>query len=85
MKKVIVSGVCIILLITALVIWIMTLDGSGSPRTAIKDTDNEYFKTKIVKEDENCMILQNEVTGEYFIFVGERYWAILTSIEVKEE
>lgn len=55
-----------------------------SYKSAIVKMDNKYFKGKIVAEDYNGgYIVQNEITGEYFIMVCGGYGVTLTPIEVE--
>jgi hypothetical protein len=54
-----------------------------SDRTTIKTIDNEYFKTEVIHEDSECMIIKNEITGEYFLVVKGTYGVSVTPIEVK--
>ncbi len=52
--------------------------------TTIKTIDNDYFKTKVIHEDDECMIIENEVTGEYFLVVADNYGVTITPIEMSE-
>ncbi len=78
MKKVIIPIILVCLLLTGCegVHW--------SYDTAIKVIDNEYVKTKVVHEDSECMIIENEVTGEYFLVVAGNYGVAITPIEMSE-
>ena len=77
MKKIIIPIICLCLLLTGCGLhW----DYAG----AIKAIDNEYFKTKVVHEDSECMIIENEVTGAYFLVVSDTYGVTITSIEMSE-
>ena len=74
MKKVIIPIILVCLLLTGCggVHW--------SYETAIEAIDNEYFKTRVVHEDSECMIIENEVTGEYFLVVSGAYGVTITPI-----
>lgn len=77
MKKIIIPIICLCLL----------LSGCGAHwdyASAIKAIDNEYFKTEVVHEDSECMIIQNEITGEYFLVVTGLYGITITPIEMSE-
>jgi len=79
MKKIIIPIICLCLLLT----------GCGEAvhwdyESAIKAIDNEYFKTKVVHEDSECMIIENEVTGEYFLVVTGLYGITITPIAVNQ-
>lgn len=77
MKKVIIPIICLCLLLT----------GCGAHwnyYTTIKVIDNDYFKTKVVHEDSECMIIENEVTGEYFLVVAGNYGVTITPIAVNQ-
>lgn len=79
MKKIIIPIICLCLLLTGCgeaVHW----DYAG----VIKAIDNEYFKTKVVHEDSECMIIENEVTGEYFLAVTGIYGITITPIAVNQ-
>lgn len=52
--------------------------------TIVTSIDNEYFKTKVIKNDSECTIIQNEITGEYFILIYGIYGVSLCPIEVNE-
>ena len=77
MKKVIIPIICLCLLLAGCgeveIHW-------GDYADAIKAIDNEYFKTKVVHEDSECMIIENEVTGEYFLAVTGLYGITITPI-----
>ena len=53
-------------------------------RTTTKAINNDYFKTKLVYEDDECMIIQNELTGEYFLVVSGGYGVSITPITVNK-
>jgi len=73
MKKIIIPIICLCLLLTGCGIhW--------SYATTIKAIDNEYFKTKVIYEDSECMIIENEITGEYFLVVSGGYGVTITPI-----
>ena len=77
MKKIIIPIICLCLLLT----------GCGLHwdfDSAIKAIDNEYFKTKVVHEDSEYMIIENEVTGEYFLVVTGIYGVSITPIAVNQ-
>lgn len=77
MKKAIIPIICLCLLLTGCgVHW--------SHYTAIKAIDNDYFKTKVIHEDSECMIIENEVTGEYFLIEASAYGVTMTPIRVKD-
>ena len=78
MKKIIIPIICLCLL----------LSGCGvhwSYATMIKAIDNDYFKTKIIHEDSECIIIQNKVTGEYFLVVSGTYGMSICPIQVGEK
>ena len=78
MKKIIIPIICLCLLLSG-------CDGvHWSYETAVKAIDNEYFKTKIIHEDGECMIIQNEITGECFLVVAGGYGISITPITVNE-
>ena len=52
--------------------------------TTVKAIENEYFNTKVIHEDSECMIIENEITGEYFIVVGGDYAMSITPIVVNQ-
>lgn len=77
MKKIIIPIICLCLLLTGCGIhW--------NYYTAIKAIDNDYFKTKVIHEDSECMVIENEVTGEYFLVVAGNYGVAITPIEMSE-
>ena len=77
MKKIIPIIICLCLLLTGCgVHW--------SYETAIKAIDNDYFKTKVVHQDSECMIIENEITGEYFLVVSGGYGVTITLIVVNQ-
>jgi len=77
MKKVIIPIICLCLLLTGCgVHW--NYEG------AIRAIDNEYFKTKVVHEDSECMIIENEITGQYFLAVSGAYGVTITPIVVNQ-
>lgn len=77
MKKVIIPIICLCLLLTGCgVHW--------NYYTTIKAINNDYFKTKVVHEDSECMIIENEVTGEYFLVVTGIYGVSITPIAVNQ-
>jgi hypothetical protein len=53
--------------------------------TTTKAINNEYFKTRVVHEDSECMIIENEVTGEYFLVVSGGYGVTITPITVNSQ
>ena len=55
-----------------------------SYKTAILNTDNEYFKTNVLIDDGATFIVQNEITGEIFYGVSGIYGITLTPIEANE-
>ena len=55
-----------------------------SYKTAIFNTNNEYFKTKVLVDDGCSFIVQNEITGEIFYGVAGAYGVTLSPIEVNE-
>lgn len=74
------------ILIPIIVLSLM-LSGCGvhwSYETALKAVNNDYFKTNVIHEDSECMIIQNEVTGEYFLVVCGTYGVSICPIEIKE-
>lgn len=77
MKKIIIPIICLCLLLTGCgVHW--------SYSTTIKAIDNDYFKTKVIHEDSECMIIENEVTGEYFLIIANGYEVTITPIQMNE-
>lgn len=52
---------------------------------AIKHIDNDYFKTKVVYEGAGGNIIQNEITGEYFLVVSGSYGITITPIQVVDK
>lgn len=77
MKKIIIPIICLCLLLTGCGIhW--------NYYTAIKAIDNDYFKTKVIYEDSECMVMENEVTGEYFLVVAGNYGVAITPIVVNQ-
>lgn len=77
MKKIIIPIICLCLLLTGCgVHW--------DYYTTVKAIDNEYFKTKIMHEDSECMIIENEITGEYFMVVAGTYGVSITPIVVNQ-
>ena len=79
MKKIIIPIICLCLLLTGCeetVHW--------DYADTIKAIDNEYFKTKVVHEDSECIIIENEITGEYFLAVTGPYGISITPIEMSE-
>lgn len=65
----------------------LLLNGCGmhwSYETTVKAINNEYFKTKVIKSDSECTIIQNEITGEYFILIAGTYGVSLCPIKVNE-
>lgn len=73
MKKIIIPVICLCLL----------LSGCGvhwSYRTIIEAIDNKYFKTEVVHKDDECMIIKNEITEEYFLVVSDVYGVSITPI-----
>lgn len=77
MKKVIIPIICLCLLLT----------GCGlhwDYYTATKAINNKYFETRVVHEDSECMIIENEVTGEYFLVVAGGYGVTITPIVVDQ-
>lgn len=73
MKKVIIPIICLCLLLTGCrVHWDFY--------TKIKAINNEYFKTKVIHKDSECMVIENEVTGEYFLVVASNYGVTITTI-----
>ena len=71
MKKIIIPIICLCLLLTGC---------HWDYASAIKAIDNDYFKTKVVHEDSECMIIENEVTEEYFLVVSGIYGVTITPI-----
>ena len=66
----------------------LMISGCGvhwSYSTAINAINNDYFKTNVIHEDNECKIIQNEVTGEYFLVISETYGVSMCPIEVKED
>jgi len=55
-----------------------------SYKTAIFNTNNEYFKTKVLVDDGDSFIVQNEITGEIFYGVSGVYGVTLTPIKINE-
>ena len=51
-------------------------------KAAIKAINNEFFETEVVIEDDECMIIKNKVTGEYFLVVSGTYGVSITPIAV---
>ena len=51
-------------------------------KAATKAINNEFFETEVVVEDEECMIIKNKVTGEYFLVVSGAYGISITPISV---
>ena len=83
-KKIITTLICLGLILG------VTGCGSNHPPiyesyyTAIRDTNNEYFKTKIIYIDEGgSWIIQNELTEEYFLCVTGVYGVSITPIKVE--
>ena len=77
MKKIIIPIICLCLLLTGCgVHW--------DYYTTTKAINNEYFKTKVIHEDSECMIIENEVTGEYFLVVAGGYGVTITPIVVNQ-
>ena len=73
MKKIIIPIICLCLLLTGCGVYWDYDD-------VIKAIDNEYFKTRVVHEDSECVIIENEVTGEYFLAVTGLYGITITPI-----
>jgi uncharacterized protein YceK len=76
MKKVIIPIMLVCLL----------LSGCGvhwSYRTAIKAIDNEYFKTEVIHQDGECMIIKNKITDEYFLVVSDGYGLSITPVKIE--
>lgn len=51
-------------------------------KTTTKAINNEFFETEVVVEDDECMIIKNKVTGEYFLVVSGAYGISITPIIV---
>ena len=51
-----------------------------SYKTAIFNTNNEYFQPEILVDDGATFVLRNKVTGELFYGVAGAYGITLTSI-----
>lgn len=76
MKKILIPVVCLCLLLTGCKVhW--------SYGTAIKAIDNEYFKTEVVHYDDECMIIKNKITDEYFLVVSQGYGVGITPIKIE--
>lgn len=78
------------LLIVCLLLMVMNLGGCG-PRVyrtyedAVKAIDNDYFKTKVIYDGiDGSTIIQNEITGEYFLMITYPYGVDLTPIQISE-
>lgn len=77
MKKIIIPIILICLLLTG------CKEMHWNYYTMTKAIDNEYFKTKIIHEDSEYMIIENEITGEYFLVVGGNYGVNITPIKIE--
>ena len=55
-----------------------------SYKTAILNTNNEYFKTNVLVDDGATFIIQNEITGEIFYGISVTHGVTLTPIKVTE-
>ena len=55
-----------------------------SYKTAILNTNNEYFKTNVLVDDGAAFIIQNEVTGEVFYCVTGLHAVSVTPIKTNE-
>jgi hypothetical protein len=79
------------ILIPIIVLGLMISGCGGETRihwsygTAIDAINNDYFKTNVIHEDSECKIIQNEVTGEYFLVISGGYGVSVCPIEVKED
>ncbi len=51
-------------------------------RTVTKAINNEFFETEVVVEDDECMIIKNKVTGEYFLVITGAHGVSITPISV---
>lgn len=51
----------------------------------IKHIDNEYFKSEVMTDDGQVLIIRNEITGEYFLAISGIYGVNVTPIDVKIE
>ena len=60
-----------------------SIDWSSYKRSII-NTNNEYFKTKILVDDGVTFIIQNEITGEIFYGISGTHGVTLTPIKVTE-
>ena len=78
MKKIIISIICLCLLLTG-------CEMHWNYYTTTKAINNEYFKTRVVHEDSECMIIENEVTGEYFLVIAGTYGITITPIVVNQK
>ena len=77
-------------IITIILSFCMLLNLNGckvywSYYTATMAINNEYFQTEIILEDNECTIIRNKVTGEYFILISGLYGVTLCPIQVNEE
>lgn len=78
-KKIVAIGLSICML--------LNLNGCGihwTYGTTVKAINNEYFQAEAILEDNECKIIRNKVTGEYFILVYGANGCTLCPIEVNE-
>lgn len=93
MKKRIIAGLCILMLVCELVGCGMVPAEDGTKSTilyeslsdAVLSMDNQYFKTKVLTyDDAGGYIIENEVTGEVFLVITSVYGVNITPIQIKE-
>ncbi len=74
-------------IISILLIGLLCFSGcriEWSYKTAVFNTNNEYFKAKVLVDDGASFIVQNEITGEIFYGISGTYGVTLTPIEVNK-
>lgn len=54
-----------------------------SLETTVVAIDNEYFKTEVIHRDDECMIIKNKITDEYFLVVSSPYGITITPIKIE--
>lgn len=83
MKKKI--AICLIGIMTAISVSACGENMHWNYEAAIKSIDNEYFKTKVICESKDgSLIIENEVTGEYFLAVCGAYGVSITPIQARD-
>ena len=79
----------IVTLLVAGISSVFLLAGCGmywSYDDAIRHIDNEYFKTKVISEENAGIIIENEITGEKFLVISGAYGVSITPIkEIENE